>query len=370
MKRLWKTLLPFASDNNGVCSVLYDCNALVLINDRGAAVTRAYRFAEQRDEPQRSVCRGIRLGELAFTMGRSDDFLDDYLHTLNSLPERPELLVLLHSAVSSLIGLDIKDLAQRLEEVSGIPSIALETSGNRYYDSGISAALDALYEKFCGAPVPPNERQGVNLLGLNTLDYPCASQREMIENIVRAEGYMIQGRWGMCTELSAFAGLERAALNIVVSAAGLPLAERMQSEFGTPYLALHELSAWDEQARNGEVPKSGKIVVVGEQISSCVLRRLLRRLGADAVTVAGFFSMAKKYMQPQDRHLTCEEDLTGLLQDLSPDMIIGDPILAPLLPHGCALLPFPHNALSGGYTRSQERPNPFSTEWLQKAFEI
>lgn len=463
MKQLWDFLLPFATDSTGVCSLFCDSDSLVIGHDPGATALRCYAFTEERED-QRAHYAGMPMGETDMVLEHSEKRLEEYLQKVKET--QPKQVVLVGSPVSSMLHVDLKEAARALEAETGLPVLYIPTTGNRYYDHGLSDAFRMLYEHLISdasgrrnpaagqadartggqaalrqdpAPSPEETMETVNLLGFQTLDFPDPGERDLLLRRLERSGYRIGSIWGMHCVPENLERTREADWNLVCSISGLALAERMKETCGIPYRFLwecgiltdadqgtgsgydpekHAMKAeaacaapepdrcsdpgqtpgdpkdvpegsgtltvrpdtdgkaapgqasedtgtaasgadsfcdWNAEAQTGK--EEYRILIVGEQITSCTLRHFLEGKVQDPqvrIDIAGFFRMDPGLKRASDIALHNEEDLQHLFSERKYDLLIGDPVLQ-LLP-GCPESRFPlrHPPLSGRYEQMFE----------------
>jgi len=337
MTYLWKTLVPFATDSTGVCSMFADSGALIIGHDPASTVVKGYRRTERRPDAT-SDNVGLRINEMALILGDLVYFVKKYEAQLRETQNRSNLVVLVHSPVSSMINLDIRLCGRMLAtKMPGATILPMETNGNRYYDEGLSMAfLETL-------KLAPDERTAVqpgtvNVVGLNTLDYPDEEERSAILDAVSADGKRTLAVFGMYTDIGKISGASAADSNVVVSASGFATARYMQEKWGIPYRVVTSL--FDDVDRHGAPGGvwpahisgskfNGKVLIIGEQVSSHLLRAALRCRGVTGVTVASWFLMEEEIMEEGDLHINSEQQLAELLSDLRYSTVVADPIFRP-----------------------------------------
>jgi hypothetical protein len=343
MKYLWKQLMPFATDSTGVVSLFADSGALIIGHDPRTTVGRNYGMVEPRMDTT-SVNIGLWSSELAYSLGDPDYFVNQYLEQIQQFPGR--LVVLVHSPVSSLTNLDFEMLASEVKhKLPGVAIFSAPTSGNSFYDRGLSDA----FVKIAGESVKQaqggeGQRGGVNILGLNALDFPSAPQRDSVKRSVAQGGQQIVSIYGVETDLDRMHRAGAAERNIVASVSGLDAARLMRDALGIPFIVLEDLTQL-----NMTIPPIGgarRALIIGEQFTSNALRRKLLDTGAKSVTVASFFTMDSDYMRDGDAQLDGEDSLRALLAEQRFDAVIGDSAFAQFV--GAAdFFPIHHPAVSG-----------------------
>lgn len=373
INRLWHYLMPFATDSTGVCSLFCDADAVVVGMDPGATAVRCYPFTEQRQD-KTARYKGMQVGELDAVVGKLDESLDR-LHLLTD-EDRAEFIVLVGTPVASMIGVDLKALARRFEKESGRTVMGFSTTGNRYYDEGMSEALRSIYdrhfrqygdsEKTDNPFLNENEKKetgqlkAISLLGWNTLDFPEETLRNKVMEHLEQHHMRICSIWGMKTTGENWRHLPEADLNVVCSASGYRLAEKIKKNHGIPFVFLDELlektGGLELLDGNLLIPEQcRRVLIIGEQITSNALRRRIReldRLSGNTrreIVNAGFFLMNSKQMEEQDIRLKSEDDLKRLLTEGAFDLVIGDPMFRLMADSTRRFISRKHPPVSGSF---------------------
>ena len=139
-------LPPFAADYAGVCSVLFDYDCLIIIDDAGCC-TRGYLACDEPRSNKRAL--SSRLRAIEAVMGDEERLISQSVEAIDEL--KPKFAAVVGSPVTSLIGRDMSAVAARIEDRAGIPVLGFDTTGFRYYNHGASAAYLKLFERF-GSP--------------------------------------------------------------------------------------------------------------------------------------------------------------------------------------------------------------------------
>ena len=112
----------------------------------------------------------------------------------------------------------------------------------------------------------------------------------MLRTYLHDQGLQVVTDFGASDTVEQWARAARAGRNIVASASGLKLARKMEDDLGIPYELACNTTAFDALIVGLELDCDPRILVVGEQLTSNILRRLLRMAGATSVDVATFFT--------------------------------------------------------------------------------
>ena len=359
MKGLWHTLAPFATDVSGACTVFQHANALVIAQDSNGAVSNLRRVLDLNMAA--AAFETMDLADVFFTLGREEEF-QARMHELLAIDNRSfmlfdpqmrgshEFVVLVNGPVSNLLGADLALRSRLFEESTGLPTIRVQATGNKGYDKGISAAYDAMFERFVRPvlhdPPPladvidassdrlPLDAPCANVIGLTELDWPGKYVFARLFESLRDAGERALCTFGYrpSDSIARWQCVPHAQRNIVASESGLKMARKLESELGAPYQTIDELDCFDAWTEGLHMEREPRVLVIGEHLSARVLRRLLLMMGAGQVDIATFFDLDRKLRRDGEMRLHGESDVRELLQRGEYDFVIGDSALEALSP--------------------------------------
>jgi hypothetical protein len=173
----------------------------------------------------------------------------------------------------------------------------------------------------------------VNLLGCNIIDWTDEAET-WTETWLSGAGFRILSRWGVRESTMNMRLAASASVNFVVHSGGLRLAQWMEAEFGTPYIAAAPFGAAQcgriledlrkktplEQHPAAAGPAA---LVIGEQLFVEALRAALLARGFASVQICGFYDFDNSRLLPGDRWLGGEDDLAQVLNDGGLRLIVG-----------------------------------------------
>lgn len=324
MKNLWECLPPMRADSFGFREIVTQTEGYGLIDD-----SSNYHGGEAGGGH-----RGARRLPFCASELRSEDAVSGSANLL--LEEAREIAAYHHPAflligsgpAASMVGTDLQDTARRIEQELGLKTQEVDINGHRSYDHGVAKTLEAVAKLTAR---PAEARKGtVGLIGGSSLDIGSGNL-DAVEQWCRENGFE-----PIRTDRS-FARAAEASVNLVLTCSGLDAAKWLKEQFGTEYVcALPFGGAWSrsvaEQLRGGGEPETGgggekSALILGEQFISNALRNTLRwEYGYGKVDVCSFFNMDKALMEPGDKKLRYEDDLTARLEGSSYDTIIADGI--------------------------------------------
>lgn len=314
---LRKYLTPFAPDQSGAVSVLYEAGALIVIIDAGGCTGNICGFDEPRWEKQRSAIFSAGLRDMDAIMGRDDLLIEKIKKAMDVIDAR--FVALIGTPVPAVIGTDFKGIAHILEKALNKKVIVCPTTGVALYDQGIEMAQYEMVKAF--ADQRQNEKK-IGVLGFTPLDYGQLPKNP-------AYNY-----YATIDELQCSGSLKQ---NYLASTAGLKAARYMEKHFGVPYTIGYPDDIYPEiQGQN--------ILAVTPQAIGCDIRKK----ATGKVTIASYFMMKKAYQEKEDIHLKEEYDLTDFIAAHDFDVIAGDECFRPLAQsfHG-QWISLPHFASSG-----------------------
>ena len=340
MRKFLRHLSPFAPDDSGAVSALFECGGLIVICDAGGCTGNVCGFDEPRWFTRRAAIFSAGLRDMDAILGRDKRLVEKLAEAAAAL--RPPFTAIVGTPVPAIIGTDFRALQRMAEKATGVPCLALPTTGTRHYDAGVAAAQLALARAFADAPRPVAPGLA-GILGATPLDLSRCHARPEIAAL-QARGYTRILAYGLGSGLDAWREAPAAERNFVVSPAGLDAAEWLRERHGTPYEIL---------------PPSLPPALVGE-LQSLRARRVLaihQAFAAEAVraalpnaevTCATWFRQPAATARPGDFTLTGEDDFAARVAAGGYDCIVGDRALRHALPeYGGAWLDHPHFAIAG-----------------------
>lgn len=175
-------------------------------------------------------------------MSEDDVIMGDVSRLEDALQEidqnySPKVIFVVASSVSSVIGTDIRGVCRYMQEELNAKLIPVETGGFKGdYTVGIREVYQLLQKHLVGktADTIPNS---YNILGASAGAYRIQSDLWEIRSLMQqAFGFHQNGVFGMESSVSDLGQLGNAALNLVLRAEALPVAQQMEKEYGIPYV--------------------------------------------------------------------------------------------------------------------------------------
>ncbi len=367
MKKLLRYLSPFAPDQSGACGVLYELGGLIVICDAGGCSGNICGFDEPRWFTKKSAIFSAGLRDMDAIMGRDDKLIEKLAKAQEAL--KGSFTALIATPVPAVIGTDMKALKKVAEKKLGVPCIAINAIGTRYYDAGEEEAWLQVFKEFAkgddsvseaadgrgykgadGKGYKAADGQGyTGIIGATPLETGYSTDKPLADY---CEQYGISNPliFGMGNGLEDINKAPACSKNIVVSVAGLKAARYLEKEYGIPYEAAFPfipdtvkksvsaaLDSYFSENIEKQSENSLRILIIHTQFAANELRHYIQnelskqkyisasRITIDAsVTCATFFMQAADYAEEGDFTLSGEDELFDRLQEADYDILIAD----------------------------------------------
>ena len=290
MRGLRKYLTPFAPDQSGAVSVLYEFGGIIVICDAGGCTGNICGF----DEP-----RWFESKSALFSAGLRD--------------------------MDAILGHALKRMAEKKVD---LPILTVDTDGMELYDKGEEKAWKELFLVFAG------EKEDVilgriGILGMTPQDISDLRAADRIRERFAAEGKTAVC-FGMGNGLDDVKSVSNVEKNIVVSPAALEAAKYLERTYGTPYETGYPLV--DELVYDMDY-HGKKVLIVQQQVIGSAIREEIQKKAKDAkVTVASWFMIKPELCSDTDLHLRDEEDYIRLVENMEYDVLYADPCMKRMTP--------------------------------------
>ena len=326
MKGLRKYLTPFAPDQSGAASVLYDLGGILVICDAGGCAGNICGFDEPRWSTRKSAVFSAGLRDMDAILGRDDRLVDKLASAAGRIGAN--FAALIGTPVPAVIGTDFTALGRMAQRRLKLPFFSVASNGMELYDQGAKAAYLAMFQTLSGDTGPADPGR-VGVIGAIPLELGDVSDAQRIHDTLLSEGWDTVSMYGFGASYADVQTAGKAFKNIVVSPAGVPSAEYLQTRVGTPYEIRFPMTDFP---LSGEDLTDARILIVQQQVYAHSLREKLRAQGAAAVTCATWFMQLSRLKEPDDVHLVEEDDFVDLVRDGGFDVIIADDTMAPMVP--------------------------------------
>ena len=346
MKSLLKHLSPFAPDQSGAVSALFDFGGLIVICDAGGCTGNICGFDEPRWFIRKSAVFSAGLRDMDAILGRDDKLVSKLQSAMNG--SGLKFSAIIGTPVPAIIATDFKALKRMAEKRTGLPAITVPTTGTHHYDRGASDAWLELFKTFATEDLDIDPGT-VGILGASPLDFPTLDAGRLLSDALKKDGWKTVKCYGMGAGLDDVRAASAAKKNIVVSPAGLATAKYLQKMFGTPYEVQ---CPWLPEQVLDALPALAekKTLVIHQQFAANAVRDAILKLDpASQVTVASWFMMEPDFMRANDFRIESEEAFIEAVANGGYDAVVCDSRLRAALPRTQAfdIIDFPHFAVSG-----------------------
>ena len=321
MRGLRKYLTPFAPDQSGAVSVLYELGGIIVICDAGGCTGNVCGFDEPRWFERKSAVFSAGLRDMDAILGRDDRLVAKLVDAAEKV--EAGFAAVIGTPVPAVIGTDYQALKRMCEKKTDLPVLAVNTDGMELYDGGERKAYLELFKVFAREKLPM-ETGRVGILGMTPQDVSDLKAADKLREKFRERGQraICYGMGDGLDEVKKASSVEK---NIVVSPAALECARYLEKTFGTPYEVGYPLV--EELVPDMEYAGK-KILIVQQQVMAGSIRAELRKRGGDGkITVASWFSMEKDLLEEGDVSLKDEEDYMELVEKGRYDVIFADPCM-------------------------------------------
>ena len=326
MRGLRKYLTPFAPDQSGAVSVLFELGGIVVICDAGGCTGNVCGFDEPRWFEQKSAIFSAGLRDMDAILGRDDRLVAKLADAARKVDAT--FAAVIGTPVPAVIATDYLALKRMSEKKINLPILTVDTDGMELYDKGEEKAFLELFKTFAVEKYPIDE-QKIGILGMTPQDVSDLDATDKIRDLFQQKYGQKAVCYCMGDGLQEVKKSSSVSRNIVVSPAALATAKYLEKTFGTPYEIYYPLV----EDLIPEMDYTGKrILVVHQQVIADSIRKELKARGAEVVQTAGWFMMKKEIFEENDVSLRDEEDYIELVQNGDFDIIFADECMERMTP--------------------------------------
>ena len=314
MRGLRKYLTPFAPDQSGAVSVLFELGGIVVICDAGGCTGNVCGFDEPRWFEQKSAIFSAGLRDMDAILGRDDRLVAKLADVVQKIDAT--FVAVIGTPVPAVIATDYLALKRMSEKKIKLPILTVDTDG-------IEQVLKLR------AKVLQAEEERIGILGMTPQDVSDLDAADKIRDLYQQK----YGKQAVCYCMGD--GLEEireassVSRNIVVSPAALMTAKYLEKTFGTPYEIHYPLV--DELIP--DVDYTGKeVLIVHQQVIANSIRKELLKKGAKRIQIASWFMMKKELLADGDVLLRDEDAYIELVQNGDFDIIFADGCMERMIP--------------------------------------
>ncbi len=313
VRGLRKYLTPFAPDQSGAVSLLYELGGMVVILDAGGCTGNICGFDEPRWSSERSAIFSAGLRDMDAIMGRDRALVEKIAQAQEKLQSR--FIAIVGTPVPAVIGTDYQALRRMLQKKVSVPILCIETNGMKSFEYGAEKTYLALLEAFAYPASEEEDNAGdaenrtkaarIGVFGTFPMTESDAEERSHIaagfteqlsgrglsDHAHSDAGFSGAGEPDLCfyghgASLADYRHCGQNRLNLVTAVPGMVAAKALEKRFGTLYKIGHPgagrllQAAWEklseadqEKIRHLQHPR---ILIVQEQILGNSLRDELR----------------------------------------------------------------------------------------------
>ena len=342
MRGLRKYLTPFAPDQSGAVSVLFELGGIVVICDAGGCTGNVCGFDEPRWFEQKSAIFSAGLRDMDAILGRDDRLVAKLADVVQKIDAT--FVAVIGTPVPAVIATDYLALKRMSEKKIKLPILTVDTDGMELYDKGEEKAFLELFKIYAIEKYQP-EADRIGILGMTPQDVSDLKAADKMRELFQQKYDQQAVCYGMGDGLEEIKKASSASKNIVVSPAALVAAQYLEKTFGTPYEISYPLAG----ELIPEMDYTGKkILVVHQQVIADSIRRELKARGAEIVQVADWFMMKKELREEGDVFLRDEDDYIEVVENGDFDIIFADECMKRMVPEfGGIFVNTRHFAVSG-----------------------
>ncbi len=381
MKEVYRVAPVPAGDVSGICSALYELGGMVVMHDPSGCNSTYNTHDELRwyRKPANIFISACSMRDLV--LGNEQKLMDDIAAAFGSISPRPKFIALCNSPLPYLNGTDFQGICRQLTARCGAPCFYVSSNGMHDYVTGAGQAFLS-YAQSPASGLTERKAQpdsaAVNLLGLTPLDYANPENVHRLGALLTENGFTVLANYAYETEAAQLCRASEANVNLVLSAASLPLAEYLHANYGIPYVigapvkgfcapVLEALKAAAEGktfsqnccARETD-NRSVSAVFLGEAVLMASLARAWELEHRKRAYVLCPLERSTALLPASlGRCVEGEEGLEQALRILVEDIslkgqmgeqklpVFADPLYRSILPEGCELQPLPSLGISG-----------------------
>ena len=284
--------LPTPSDRMGVIWTLLSAKGAVVLEYGPAGTTHfsVSMYGQMGVEPNQSL----------FTTHLSEDdiIMGDVTRLEEAIREidkgyHPEVIFVVSSSVTSIIGADIKGVCNYMEQEIDARLIPVDTGGFKGdYSLGMREGYNLLVKSFATEQVEKKETT-YNILGASGCDYRMKSDLWELDSLMQ-EGfsYQVNAVLGIESSVKALKELGAAKINLVLREEALEAAKYLEKTYGTPYVY---------GGPYGYAGTAKWLKKVAEVIGKPVNQELQMKLRMRQMNTAGYKMYAAMYAHKENR---------------------------------------------------------------------
>ena len=208
MRGLRKYLTPFAPDQSGAVSVLYELGGIIVICDAGGCAGNVCGFDEPRWFEQKSAVFSAGLRDMDAILGRDDRLVAKLVDAAEKV--EAGFAAVIGTPVPAVIGTDYQALKRMCEKKTDLPVLAVNTDGMELYDGGERKAYLELFKVFAREKLPV-ETGRVGILGMTPQDVSDLKAADKLREKFKSQGHqaVCYGMGGGLDEVKKASSVEK-----------------------------------------------------------------------------------------------------------------------------------------------------------------
>ena len=166
MARFSYDLPAMATDFSAALSMVSSIGGMSVLHAPSGCMGDYCSFDEPEwvRNPGMTYCSMLKEDETIF--GNDDIIIDKMVNGCERM--HPPFMALIGSPITALIGTDLNGIADLTEERTGVPVIAIDTTGFGNYQDGLLKAFKAIADRF---QLDGDTVNDVDIVGINKFDY-------------------------------------------------------------------------------------------------------------------------------------------------------------------------------------------------------
>ena len=185
MRGLRKYLTPFAPDQSGAVSVLYEFGGIIVICDAGGCTGNICGFDEPRWFESKSALFSAGLRDMDAILGRDDRLVAKLADAVTKLDAK--FAAIIGTPVPAVIATDYLALKRMSEKKINLPILTVDTDGMELYDKGEEKAYLELFTVFAKEKYEVCEEK-VGILGMTPQDVSDLKAADKVREELKKEG--------------------------------------------------------------------------------------------------------------------------------------------------------------------------------------
>ncbi|SKA62464.1 Nitrogenase component 1 type Oxidoreductase [Eubacterium uniforme] len=341
MDGLRTVLTPFAPDQSGAVSVLYEMGGLVVILDAGGCTGNICGFDEPRWMMYKSAVMSAGLRDMDAILGRDKLLVEKVKAAVKKIT--PKFVAIIGTPVPAVIGTDFKGLVTlvKKEIPEDIEVFAVATYGMKNYDVGADKAYKELVKTYVINTDEPKNEDGeyIGVWGATPLD-TNETGSEGIKEVISQRENVDKSKilcFGLGDGIDAIKKVRKCKKNIAISISGFGICRLLESELGIDYECYSPLTNKNKdeiEKAIDEVLKQGKeevnVLVVGEQIYAKSVKDLISNHSDKTNTVTATYFLTRDDVDDTLKFAQ-EDDFTKEFNDGNYDIVVADPVFKDLV---------------------------------------